>query len=350
MVESKTYIATPPGATIKEQLSDRGITQKEFAARMDMSEKHISRLINGEVHLTPDVAERLEYVLGIPASFWNKLESIYREKLAKAKDENKMYEDISFSKKIPYKEMSKFGWVPKTSNLKERVVNLRKFFEVARLTSVTNKRITRIAWRKLGSSKKSDYALMAWAQQAKIEARKMEVSPINLQGLFEEIPQLREMTRQEPEKFCPALVDLMARHGIALVFLPHLGGSFLHGATFYDGGKIVMGLTVRGAYADRFWFSLFHELGHIHYGQIGKDDALTSEDEEKADLFARDRLISLVDYQTFVQNGDFSSRALSSAADHMGIDVGILVERLQKENIIPYSKGNQLKKKYSLSA
>lgn len=55
MTKSKTFIATAPGATIKEQLSNRGMSQKEFAARMDMTEKHISRLINGEAILTPDV-------------------------------------------------------------------------------------------------------------------------------------------------------------------------------------------------------------------------------------------------------------------------------------------------------
>ena len=75
MVKSRSFIATPPGATIKEQLLDRGLSQKEFAVRMGMSEKHISKLINGEVQLTPDVAVRLEMVLGVPAKFWDKLES-----------------------------------------------------------------------------------------------------------------------------------------------------------------------------------------------------------------------------------------------------------------------------------
>ena len=83
MVKSRSFIATPPGATIKEQLLDRGLSQKEFAVRMGMSEKHISKLINGEVQLTPDVAVRLEMVLGVPAKFWNKQESTYREKLEK---------------------------------------------------------------------------------------------------------------------------------------------------------------------------------------------------------------------------------------------------------------------------
>ena len=80
--ESRSYIATPPGETIKEQLNNRGMSQKELAVRMDMSEKHISKLINGDVQLTPDVAVRLEMVLGVPAKFWNNLEAIYREKNA----------------------------------------------------------------------------------------------------------------------------------------------------------------------------------------------------------------------------------------------------------------------------
>ena len=81
MVRSRSYIAIPPGATIMEQLNDRGMSQKEIATRMNMSEKHISKLINGDVQLTPEVAVRLEVVLGVPAKFWNNLEAIYRKKL-----------------------------------------------------------------------------------------------------------------------------------------------------------------------------------------------------------------------------------------------------------------------------
>ena len=93
MVRSRSFIATPPGATIKEQLNDRGMSQKEFSARMDMSEKQISRLINGDVQLTSEVAVRLEMVLGVPAKFWNNLEAIYREKLIKVEAENTMDKD-----------------------------------------------------------------------------------------------------------------------------------------------------------------------------------------------------------------------------------------------------------------
>lgn len=93
MRSSRNHIAIPPGATIREQIDDRGMTQKELAERMDMSEKHISKLINGDVSLTNDTAFRLEMVLGIRSSFWTQMESIYRENLALVEAENTMDKD-----------------------------------------------------------------------------------------------------------------------------------------------------------------------------------------------------------------------------------------------------------------
>ena len=169
MVRSSNYIATPPGATIKEQLTYRGMSQKEFAVRMNMSEKHISKLINGEVQLTPETALKLEIVLGVPAKFWNNLEAIYREKIIKANAENVMDADIIIAKQFPYNEMSKYGWVPGTTDAKEKVINLRKYFEVVELSLINNKLITRIACRRLAITEKSDLALIAWIQEAKIK-------------------------------------------------------------------------------------------------------------------------------------------------------------------------------------
>jgi len=234
MVRSRSYIATPPGATIKEQLNDRGMSQKEFAARMDMSEKHISKLINGEVQLTPDVAVRLEMVLGIPAQFWSKLEAIYREKLAKVKIENELDADVELMKKFPYKEMANQNWVPQTLDVKEKVINLRKFFEVVKLTLVQNSLHPSIACRRVSETEKADYALIAWAQKAKLDARNIETRSINLKKLQSSLQEIRLMTRLDPKEFCPRLISLLANCGVALVFLPHIGGSFLHGATFCD--------------------------------------------------------------------------------------------------------------------
>lgn len=349
MVRSHTYIATPPGATIKEQLNDRGMSQKEFAARMDMSEKHISRLINGEVQLTPETAVRLEMVLGIPARFWNNLEAIFREKVIKAEAENSMEEDAELAKKFPYKEMADKGWVPATKNIYEKVFYLRKFFEVIRLSLIGKDQITRIACRRLKITQKSDLALMAWTQEVKIKARQIPTDPITIKGLKTAVPEIRKMSLLAPEDFCPQLKECLADCGIALVFLPHLKGSFLQGASFIDGNKIVVGLTARGKDADRFWFSLFHELGHIILGHTGLANGTSEEDEKAADQWASNVLINEEAFEAFKSQGDYSAQSVKHFAEDQGIAPGIVVGRMQQERMIKHSMLNSLKDKYLIA-
>lgn len=349
MVRSRSYIATPPGATIKEQLSDRGMSQKEFAARMDMSEKHISKLINGDVHLTPDVAVRLELVLGVPAEFWNNLESIYREKLVKVEMENTMDTDIELAKQFPYSEMSRFGWVPETRDAKEKVIYLRKYFGIVELSLLENEQITRIACRRLAITEKSDLALMAWVQEAKIIARGIQTEPINIKGLIAAIPDIRKMTVMKPNEFCPKVKKYLADCGIALVFLPHLKGSFLQGATFLDGNKIVVGLTARGKDADKFWFSLFHELAHIVLGHVGQINGISDEDERAADTWSEETLINKKEFNAFIKEKDYTEQSIIRFAKEQGIAPGIVVGRMQIEGIIKYSVLNKLKEKYEVA-
>ncbi len=349
MVRSRSIIATPPGATIKEQLNDRGMSQKEFAARMDMSEKHISRLINGEVQLTPETAVRLEMVLGIPAKFWNNLEAVYREKIVKAEAENAMDADAEIAKRFPYSEMAKFGWVPETGKLKEKVVYLRKYFEVVELSILGNEQITRIACRRLAITEKSDLALMAWTQEARIKARDIQTAPINIRGVIAAMPEIRRMTILKPKEFCPKIKKCLADCGIALVFLPHLKGSFLQGASFMDGNKIVVGLTVRGRDADKFWFSLFHELAHIALGHVGQPDGTSEDDEKAADKWSGDTLIGSDDFEVFRRDRDYSERSVLQFAKAQGIAPGIVVGRMQLEGMIKYSMLNHLKEKYEIA-
>lgn len=349
MAKSRSYIATPPGATIREQLDDRGMSQKEFASRMGMSEKHISHLINGDVQLTPDVAYRLEMVLGLPANFWSNLEAIYREKLTKVEAENALDADIELAKKFPYKEMSSNGWVPEARKPEERAINLRKFFEVAQLERLNNNNlIPAVACRRLSITEKSDFALIAWVQSAKIAARSIKTAHIDLNRLSENIRAIRAMTVKDPVDFCDELCRLLSDCGIALVFLPHIGGSFLHGATFYDKDKIVIGLTLRGKDADKFWFSLFHEIGHILLGHLNQKSGIDSEAEKDADQFAKDILIPQNDYERFVEKRSFSKESLMLFSNYIGIDPGIVVGRLQKDGYIEFSWHNDLKTKYEL--
>ena len=349
MNRSQTYIAIPPGETIKEQLSFRGMSQKEFAIRMCLTEKHVTNLLKGRVQLTSNVAMRLESVLGVPAIFWENLESLYREALIKVEEENQMEADAEIAKNLPYSDMVKYDWIPSSKNPYEKVDNLRKFFEVSRLQLIDDPAINHIACRRFASGEKNDYALLAWAQKAKLEARNCETKEINISGLKKAIPDIRSMSTLSPEVFCPKLIKLFSDNGIALIFLPHIKSSALHGASFYDGKKIVVGLTIRRKYADIFWFSLFHEIAHIIHGHIGQANGIFEADEKEADFFARETLIPSDSLKVFVQDEVYNIDSLKLFAEQIGVNVGILVGRLQHDGIIKYSQFNDLKTKYEFN-
>lgn len=281
MTNSRTYIAIPPGATVKEQLLNRGMSQKEFALRMDMSEKHISKFLNGDVILTTDMASRLEMVLGIPARFWNNLESIYREKLQLIKEENEMDEDKELIENYPYSQMAKLGWVEASENPLVKVKELRKFFEVVKLSIIDNNLLPGIVYKKYDTNNGNYYSLIIWAQKAKLEARNIKTKPINIDGIKDVIPSI---LNTEPN----SVVELLAEYGVALVVLPKFNNTKVHGATFLDNKKIVIALIDD----DNFYSNLFHEIGHILLGHINKDYIPDGNEERDAEAFSKSVLMS----------------------------------------------------------
>ncbi|MGL4498757.1 MAG: helix-turn-helix transcriptional regulator, partial [Planktothrix sp.] len=75
---------SPPGETLLETLQEREILVEELAAKMGISEVTIASLISGNAPITPEIAQQLAQILGIPADFWNNRERHYREYLARS--------------------------------------------------------------------------------------------------------------------------------------------------------------------------------------------------------------------------------------------------------------------------
>ena len=129
--------------------------------------------------------------------------------------------------------------------------------------------------------------------------------------------------------------------------LSHIKGSFLHGAAFYDSNRIVLALTVRGKDADKFWFSLFHEFGHIVLGHITQSH-LDYYCEAKADAYASESLIPQDKYSQFVERRKFDESEITYFSGIVGVSPGIVLVRLQKDNHVPYSWHNNLKVQYEI--
>lgn len=96
MMTEQTYrsdLAIPPGEYLDEILEDMAITQTELAKKMGQPTQTIHAILQGKQAITPDTAQQLEDVVGVPAAFWNHLESEYRLIITQKKDDNAITPD-----------------------------------------------------------------------------------------------------------------------------------------------------------------------------------------------------------------------------------------------------------------
>ena len=259
---SKTFTAVPPGMTIKEVLEDHHMTQKELAVRLGLSEKHISKLINGEVPLTQDVAIRLERVLDIEASFWNGLEAAYREAILKVEYENSIDEEINFAKPFGYAKLARLGIVPETKKAAEQVNNLQKFFEVASLKHVADEMIMPLVYENIKDmepDKKS--AIYTLVQITKGRARFVEVNPYDAELLEKFIPKIKDLSSEPLISVKEPLKDMLAACGVIIVYLPIIDNITSTCITYSKGNSIVLGIPTEDS--DAFWTLLGEALHNL---------------------------------------------------------------------------------------
>ena len=82
IVENIDLIAFHPGQYIAELIEDYNMTQNEFAEKLEVSPKTISKLVNGEQSISNDIAQKLEKFTNISMKTWLNLQASYDRKMA----------------------------------------------------------------------------------------------------------------------------------------------------------------------------------------------------------------------------------------------------------------------------
>lgn len=353
-LEYVASIAIPPGETLREHLDDIEMTQVELSKRIGLTPKHINEIINGKSPITQETSLKLEYVLGIPASFWNNLEANYRETLARLEAEKEIENEENIAREIPYAEIAKLGWVNPTRKNKEKVMNLRTYFGIASLNLLPNVFKGAFAFRVANSNNVSNYALATWLRRGEIKAEMIKTDSFNKGKLKKLVPEFRQLTLESPEKFYPKMVELCALCGIALVLVPHISRTYVCGATnWIRPNKAIIQLSVRGARADIFWFTFFHEIAHIilhdrkqFHLQESKNNVCV---EDEADEQAGSWLIPLKEYDEFINTKYYNDREnIILFAKKIGIHPCIVVGRLLHDKKIQYNQYSDLRPSFKI--
>ncbi len=354
----KPDIAIPPGDTLLEVLESQNMTQKVFAERVELNKKTINEIVKGKNPITPSTALKFESVLGIPAHFWNNLERNFQETKARLKLKEKLEEEKECLTSIDYSSLVKYKIINSTKNLEERVLNLLNLYGVSSLKLVP--KVYNVAFRKSSAREISHYALAAWYSKGRSEANRIEVEPYKKRKLTMCLEYFRSLTLKEPSEFMPELTKSCASCGIALIMLPYLPKTYTNGATeWLNKEKALLILSTRFRSLDIFWFTFFHEIGHLILHGTKKtfidleDNNLKGKSkqfEQEANNYATNILIPPKEYKKFVSSSNnFTSSSIIDFAENIGIHHSIVVGRLEYDKLISYSKFAYMKNKIKLS-
>lgn len=331
------------------------MSQSELARRMGRPVKTINEIVNAKAALTPDTAIQLERTLGISATFWNNLEAAYREHLAFERARAEMEASAGWADAFPVNDLVRHGLLQRGLGKGDTLAAILKFFAVSSPRAWESHWLAPAAsLRASAAFASSPYAVAAWLRWGETIAAGVETAPFNAEAFVTVLRDIRGLTRREPlSQTVTRIQGLCATAGVAVVLTPELGKTRLSGAAHWlSPSKAIVQLSLRHKSDDQFWFSLFHEAGHIvtrkgcDYVDAadGEQEEDTGEEERAANRFAADSLIPRGDYASFVSEGRFSSDAVRAFASEQGVAPGIVVGRLQHEDLIDHSRLNELKR------
>jgi HTH-type transcriptional regulator / antitoxin HigA len=346
-----TY-AVPPGDTVADLLDEHGMTQTELSMRLGVTLKHVNQVIKGGASISAELALGLEKVFRVPASFWLNRESLYQADLARQIETQELASHVEWARQFPIAELKKRGHMPTDVTGVELVQALLGFLGVA---SPKLWRDPAVAYRKSQRYRSDPFALAAWLRVGELEASDIACRPYDRERFLGALNEARRMTRLHPSEWQPQLTELLAEAGVAFVITDTFQGARANGATrWLTPSKALLQLSLRYHWEDIFWFSFFHEAGHVALhrkkgifvdGLAVADPSVDAEAERfeaEADRFAARVLIP--------ETLDSRLRQLQAAditafADELEIAPAIVVGRLQHEGLMHYRESVKYKRR-----
>jgi HTH-type transcriptional regulator / antitoxin HigA len=353
---------SPPGDTIQDLLRARGMSSAQFAEAMQQTQEEVRDLIDGRLTLTIKIAQRLSTVIGASTQFWMSRDYLYRERAGRLQAESK-----DWLAGMPIGDMIRLGWITPRPRATEEAAAVLRFFDVSSLPAWRQRysRIERLtAFRTSRTFESSPGAVAAWLREGERRASEAKCDrwdPVRFNAL---LGQIRTLTRVgDPRRFLPKLVELCATAGVIVVLLKAPTGCRASGATqFLASDRALLMLSFRHLTDDHFWFSFFHEAGHLLLHSQSSlfvegldEDARTTNNVELDDLFAEpereansfaEQMLIPTDAQTEFRALRADARSVLRFASSIGVSTGIVVGQLQHAGRVRRNQLNSLKRRY----
>lgn len=340
-LQLKKSLLSCPGDTIQEHIDYIGMSQAELAERLGRSVPKLNELIKGKAPITKETATKLEYVLGVPASFWLNLERTYQDELLEIEQMEHLEQCQEWVSSFPLAKMKSFGLLPNTRKKPELADSLLKLFRVASPTQWSDiYNGSSLAFKIELRHTTEPQAISVWLRLGELQADKINVEAYNKKGLRNNLDQIQDIAYQHSDTWLEELQTLCASCGVALVYTPCIAKAPIYGATRWIKNNSVplIQITDRQKDYNAFWFTFYHELAHIL--KHGKKDIFIDgiesikpdkEKEEEADAFAARMLLSEKERNELFQYPNFDRELILELSKKFKKHPGIIVAQVQRQ-------------------
>ena len=264
-----------PGHYIKEEMEERGWSQRDLAFILGVSEQAINPILNGKRGISPEMAKALGEAFDVPAEFFANLQQAYDLSQARNPDAS-VAERRTMQSAFPVREMIKRGWIEQTDAAMLKV-QLARFFEKETLDEIP---LFEHAAKKTPGE--ATPAQCAWLHRVRQIARSISVPPYSERNLREAISHDFPTMLVAPDE-ARNVPRILGECGIKFVIVEKLPNAKIDGVCFWLDGIPVIGMSLQHDRIDNFWFVLRHECEHV-LSEHGKQKPMVDEDLDLATI------------------------------------------------------------------
>ncbi|MFA6755857.1 MAG: ImmA/IrrE family metallo-endopeptidase [Bacilli bacterium] len=339
-----------PNIYLIDMLKTLNIDLDSFVNEIKVEKKEIDDFINGG-SITTNLAIKFAEFFNVSEKLWFNLQKNYDE----------MYEQefLDIEKKyLKYFSNNILNLLNITNkDLKTTINSLHHLFRISSFEELSKKDL--YSFCSVGKAKKiteKETVLQnAWIKWACSKANYKTTKEYSKKKLINNLSLLRTYIIDN-NHFPYDIEKVFAECGIVFVCLPYFEGSNVSGAIKWskDRKKVMLAINDYGKLADRIWFNIFHEIGHIINGdqkqeQVFDEYPKQSIEEIKANEFARDVLVPNDSFQKFLEKFIFQKQEIITFAKTINSVPYIIIGRLEKDGFLKYNSFPELRRKYFFS-
>jgi HTH-type transcriptional regulator / antitoxin HigA len=344
-----------PGDTLSALMNRRELSPTTLAQRMGHDAALVRGLLAGAVAIDDKIAVLLSRSVGGSPAFWIARQAQFDQNLDRTARAVPADEVRSWLRLLPIKEMVEAGWIAASPEPDAVAKSSLSYFDVIdpdewrqRYTAFENV----FSFKTSPSFESKLGALSAWLRQGEIQAAAIPCTTWDADRFRAGLSNIRVLTKaKDPAYFVPRLRTMCAELGVAVVFVRSPSGCRASGATrFLSSERAMLILSFRHLSDDHFWFTFFHEAGHLLlHGEestfVDGEVADQTEKELEANAFSAGVLVPIEKVGELMNLRPRSQDVIRFAVS-IGVSPGIIVGQLQHFGVIGPSQLNRLKRRY----